>query len=77
MAVGANLSLAYSQLFENRASDIGDSRDVHHAVCATAADAFVTNDGPLAVRLQRIPALPVQVFDLPTLLALIGRRYKT
>jgi hypothetical protein len=63
-------------LLENRASDIGDSRDVYHAVYATAADAFVTNDGPLAVRLQRIPALPVQVFDLPTLLALIGRRYK-
>jgi hypothetical protein len=76
MAVGANLSLAHSQLFENRASNIGDSRDVHHAVCATAADAFVTNDGPLAVRLQRIPALPVQVFDLPTLLARVGRRYR-
>ncbi len=76
MAVGANLSLAYSELFGNRGSDIGDSRDIHHAICATAADAFVTNDGPLAVRLQRIPALPVQVFDLPTLLARIGRRHR-
>lgn len=73
MAVGVNLSMIYSQLVENRAPQPSDSRDVHHATCASAADTFVTNDETLAERLRRIPSLPVEVIDLATMLGRIGR----
>ncbi len=72
MAVGANLSLVYAQIFENRAPDRGDSRDVHHAIAASVADVFVTNDTRLAPRLARIPKLPVEVLDLPMFLGRIS-----
>jgi hypothetical protein len=55
MAVGASLSLPYSQIIENQAPRIGDSRDVHHAIAASVAEVFVTHDGPLAERLRQIP----------------------
>lgn len=66
MAVGASLSLAYAETFEKRTPKIGDSRDMLHAVLATAADAFVTHDHSLARLLARIPMNRLQVMDLPT-----------
>jgi hypothetical protein len=77
MAVGVNLILFYTQLVENRAPDIGDSRDVHHAICASVAETFVTNDTRLAGRLRRIPDLPVEIIDLPALLTRLDRRSET
>lgn len=74
MEAGAILSLIYSHVFEGRVPQPGDSRDIHHAACASVADVFVTNDGSLAERLRRIPSLPVEVIDLMTLLGRIGRR---
>ncbi len=74
MAVGVNLILVYTQLAENRAPQIGDSRDVHHAICASVAEVFVTNDTTLAPRLRRIPALPLEVIDLRTLFGRLNGR---
>ena len=61
---GLTLSTMWEQLYrqapppEPQRSDAGDYR---LAVCSTAADVFVTNDGVLYDRLTRIPALPVRV----------------
>jgi hypothetical protein len=74
MAVGVNLILAYTQLAENRAPQIGDSRDVHHATSASVAEVFVTNDATLAPRLRRIPDLPVEVIDLRALFCRLNSR---
>lgn len=68
MTVGASLSLAYAETFEKRTPKMGDSRDMQHAVLATAADAFVTHDHNLARLLARIPIERFQVLDLPGLL---------
>lgn len=68
MAVGASLSLAYAETFEKRTPKMGDSRDMQHAVLATAADAFVTHDRGLARLLARIPMDNFQVLDLRALL---------
>lgn len=73
LAVGSNLSLVYSQIFENRAPQQGDSRDMHHAIAAAAADVFVTNDARFAQCLRRIPEVPVEVIDLKILLSRLGR----
>jgi len=64
LAVGANLSLIYSHHFEGRTPASGDSRDVLHAIAASSADAFVTNDGNLAIVLGRIPVEGFQVMNL-------------
>lgn len=74
MAVGSNLSLTYSQIFENRAPRQGDWGDLFHAIAAAVADVFVTKDGRLAACLRRIPALPVEVIDLQTLFIRLERR---
>jgi len=68
MAVGASVSLAYAETFEKRTPKMGDSRDMQHAVLATAADAFVTHDHGLARLLDRIPMDSFQVLDLRALL---------
>lgn len=64
VAVGANLSLLYSHHFENRAPDSGDSRDMLHALVASTADIFVTNDEGLEKVLARIPAHGFWVMSL-------------
>jgi len=64
MGVGVNLSLAYAETFEGFAPKMGDSRDQQHAVLASAADIFVTQDGKLAGLIGRIPIDGLQVLDL-------------
>lgn len=71
MAVGASLSLAFAETFEKRTPNMGDSRDMQHAVLATAADGFVTHDRGLARLLARIPIGRFQVLDLRALLQAI------
>lgn len=64
MVVGANLSLLYSHHYENRAPHSGDSRDILHAIAASGADVFVTNDKKLQAVLSRIPVDGFQVMNL-------------
>lgn len=64
LAVGANLSLVYSHHFEERSPASGDSRDVLHAIAASSADIFLTNDRNLATVLGRIPVEGFQVMNL-------------
>ena len=64
LAVGANLSLLYSHHFDNRAPDSGDSRDILHAIVASMADVFVTNDEDLEEVLARIPVDDFKVMSL-------------
>jgi hypothetical protein len=68
LAVGANLSLIYSHHFENRTPAPGDSRDILHAVVASTAEAFVTNDGRLETALARIPIDGFRVMSLQAFL---------
>jgi hypothetical protein len=64
LAVGVNLSLIYSHHFEGRSPASGDSRDVLHAIAASSADIFLTNDRNLATVLGRIPVEGFQVMNL-------------
>lgn len=54
LAVGVNLSLMYAMIFEGRTSHMGDSRDIHHAILASATDEFVTQDKKLQKLLSRV-----------------------
>jgi hypothetical protein len=71
MGVGINLSLAYAETFEGHAPEMGDSRDQQHAVLASAADIFVTQDQRFATLLQRIPIAGLQIMDLCNFLSRI------
>ena len=64
LAVGANLSLIYSHHLENRAPASGDSRDILHAIVASTADVFVTNDHRLQLVLSRVPVNGFEVKSL-------------
>jgi hypothetical protein len=68
MGVGVNLSLAYAETFEGRAPDMGDSRDQQHAVLASTADVFVTQDARLTALLSRVPMSGLQIMDLSAFL---------
>jgi hypothetical protein len=68
MMVGANASMIYSRVVEGRAAKRGDSRDQQHALMASAADVFVTDDGDLRYILQRVPLIAPAVTDLNGLL---------
>ena len=72
MAVGSALSFAYAETFEKRTPKLGDSRDMQHAVLASAADVFVTHDAALARLLSRIPQVCFEVVDLDKLLRQIA-----
>jgi hypothetical protein len=72
VAIGANISLAYSQLYEGRKPRGSDSRDMHHAIMGTAAASFVTHDGKFGRVLRRIPGLPFEVLTLRELLARVS-----
>ncbi|MEI6125079.1 MAG: hypothetical protein WCQ99_00860 [Pseudomonadota bacterium] len=52
---GVGLSLVYAVEFENRSPKSGDSRDLLHALCACAADIFVTNDSQFLRLIKRLP----------------------
>jgi len=71
LAVGINLSLIYAQTFEERTPDIGDSRDIHHAIIASAADRFVTQDEEFTRLLSQIPIEDFEVMNLNGLFELI------
>lgn len=71
LTVGMNLSLIYAQTFEGRTPKIGDSRDIHHAIIASAADGFVTDDGEFARLLSRVLIEDFEVMNLNDLFELI------
>lgn len=73
LAVGANLSLIYSHHLENRTPASGDSRDILHAVSASAADIFVTNDSRLERILARIHVDGFKVMNLRAFLDSLPR----
>jgi hypothetical protein len=68
LCVGYSLSFIYGQGFEKRIPNLGDSRDMKHAVLASAADIFVTHDGNLKEIMKRIPIENFEVCDLHELL---------
>lgn len=68
-AAGVAASLMYAQTVEGRAAKRGDSRDLHHAVIASAAQVFVTRDAEFARRLVRVPGLSFRVASLTELVA--------
>jgi hypothetical protein len=68
LCIGWMASYIYGQTFENRRPDRGDSRDMKHAVLASAADIFLTHDGDLADLMKRIPIENFEVCDLQDLL---------
>lgn len=72
MCVGTHLSYAYAQTFEGRIPKVGDSRDIQHAVVATAADVFVTQDSKLEKLLDRVPLGEFKVSSLQGFLKLVG-----
>jgi len=74
MMVGANASMIHSRVVEGRAAKQGDSRDQQHALMASAADVFVTDDGDLRYVLQRVPLIAPAVVDLGGLLGGLGIR---
>lgn len=73
LAVGANLSLIYSHHFEGRKPMSGDSRDILHAIAASSANMFVTNDKRLEAVLARIPMRKFQVMNLRSFLNWLPR----
>jgi hypothetical protein len=68
LCIGWIVSYIYGQTFEKRKPDRGDSRDMKHAVVASAADIFVTHDRDLSELLKRIPIDNFEVFELNELL---------
>jgi hypothetical protein len=69
LCVGYSLSYIYGQGFDKkRIPDLGDSRDMKHAVLASASDIFVTHDGNLREIMQRIPIENFEVCSLHELL---------
>ena len=65
----AQLSLAYSHIYERRRFRQANSRDMHHVACAAAVPIFVTHDKPLTSVLNRKPINGFTVMDLPQLLS--------
>lgn len=66
MCTGAHLSMFYAQHIEtpHRRPKSGDSRDLLHAITASAADVFVTRDKQFASTLRRIPIQGFDVMDI-------------
>ena len=68
LATLAQLSLGYANTYERGAVERGDSRDMQHAVLASAVRTFVTDDPRLATVLSRKPVPDFEVIDLRMLL---------
>ena len=69
MIVGATLSFLYARTVDSPSFSIGESIDLHHALCAAAvADTFVTDDEQLRRILSRVPLDHLAIADLPTFL---------
>lgn len=71
LSISASLSLTYAHTFEAREPQQGDSRDLQHAVTASAARVFVTDDPKFARLLKRVPVENFTVLTLPEFLASI------
>ncbi len=70
LCVGAAKSIVYSQVAKGRQPDLGDWHDVWHAIMASVADVFVTQDKRLAEVLARVPGNDCRVItSLDELLA--------
>jgi len=74
MLAGANASMIYARVVENRRADRGDAGDQKHALMASAADVFVTGDSELRRILQRVPLARPEVVDLNQFLLTLGIR---
>ena len=57
--------------FEKRGAQQGDSRDQLHAIAASAARVFVTDDPQFARLLKRVPVNAFAVLSLPEFIASI------
>lgn len=73
LAVGATVALMYSH-FYNEGRQIpkvrrSDAADIRHAIAASAAEIFVTNDTRLCKRLSAISIKQFRLVDLKTFLA--------
>lgn len=64
MAARASASLLYAYDFERKSEDPSDSRDLLHAVMATAGEKLVTQDGGLRARLAQIQIQNFRVLDM-------------
>jgi hypothetical protein len=64
LAVGTHLFLVCSYTVEGRTSKGGGSRDMKHAVSASAPEIFVSHDEKLAKVLDSIPIEGFQMMDL-------------
>src|SRR5262249_33676446 len=69
--VGTSLSLTYAETFEERQPQQGDSRDLQHALTASAVRIFVTHDTQFARLLKRVPVNDFSVLTLSEFLASI------
>lgn len=74
LGVGWLTVRTYEHFFAGTKPQIGDSRDMLHAISAAAADVFVSRDSTLVRTLRAIPKLPVEVVTLPAFLAGLCRR---
>jgi len=68
VAVASQLSLGYANTYVRTKIERGDSRDMHHAVLATATGTFVTHDNRFSKVLTRIPVDDFEIIDIHTLL---------
>ena len=71
LAVGSMLSYIYAQNFEGRTPKIGDSRDLQHAVTASATNVFVIEDGGFERLVKRVPVESFEIIRLRGLLGMI------
>lgn len=71
LRIGILALLYYVQNIEGLSPRAGDSRDALHAVCASPADTFVTDDKRFAKLLKRIPMDNFQVLNLDEFLTQI------
>ena len=71
VAVASHLSVGYENTYVRTKIDRGDSRDMHHAVLASATNTFITHDGRFTRALNRVPVQNFEVIDLKTLLSRI------
>jgi hypothetical protein len=73
--VGILISIRYAKDYKGTKGYNSDGFDITHAVYASVADIFVTNDERLLDRLREIPALSYEVINLRTLLDRIHAGY--
>jgi hypothetical protein len=64
----AQTSLTYANTYERQSFDTGNSRDMHHVVCASAVPVFVTHDRRFVNVLARMPTPGLEVINFHTLL---------